>query len=260
MTRQPHLDPSAFFLPGGPVGALLIHGFTGSPPEMRRVGDVLHQRGLTISAPLLPGHGTIVEEMNRARWTDWTAHVEQALAELQARCPIVFVGGLSMGSLLTLYLAGHHPELQGIVLYSPAVWVADRRLVLTPLLKHVIPVLAKGGESDSDLTDPEAHLYLWSYEQQPIVAAHELLKLLRQVRRLQSRITCPTLIIYSTGDQAIHPTSAQRTYEQIGASDKKLLTLRNSGHCITVDSEWQVVAEDTYAFIRSHLPPGIELD
>jgi carboxylesterase len=110
---------------------LLVHGFTGSPPEMRLVGDYLHQRGLTVSGPLLPGHGTTVEEMNRCRWTDWTDHVEGALANLQARCETVFAGGLSMGSLLTLYLAAHPPDLPGAILYSPAVVVADRLIYLT---------------------------------------------------------------------------------------------------------------------------------
>ncbi len=116
MTRHSHLDPSPFFLEGGSIGVLLIHGFTGSPPEMRLVGDYLHQRGFTVSGPLLPGHGTTVEDMNRCQWTDWTNHVEKALADLQARCETVFVGGLSMGSLLTLYLAAHHPELHGAIL------------------------------------------------------------------------------------------------------------------------------------------------
>ncbi len=109
MTRQPHLDPNSFLLEGGPIGVLLIHGFTGAPTEMRLLGEYLNRNGLTVSAPLLPGHGTTVEEMNRCKWTDWTAAVARALAELQDRCDTVFVGGLSMGSLLTLYLAAHPP-------------------------------------------------------------------------------------------------------------------------------------------------------
>ncbi|RLC92451.1 MAG: hypothetical protein DRI79_00475 [Chloroflexi bacterium] len=251
MTRHSHLDPSAFFLESGPVGVLLIHGFTGSPPEMRLVGDFLHQRGFTVSGPLLPGHGTTVEDMNRCRWTDWTGHVEHALADLQARCETVFVGGLSMGSLLTLYLAAHHSELAGAVLYSPAVIVADRLIYLTPVLKYLVHKKPKSGESD--LTDPEADLRLWSYEENPVSAAHELLKLIFRVRRLLPRVTCPLLIIHSTLDQAIHPQSARYTYERVGSTDKELVTLHNSGHCLTVDSEWETVAERTYEFIREHI-------
>ena len=250
MTRHPHLDPSPFFLEGGPIGVLLIHGFTGSPPEMRLVGDYLHQRDFTVSGPLLPGHGTTVEDMNRCRWTDWTGHVEQALADLQAGCETVFVGGLSMGSVLTLYLAAHHPGLPGAILYSPATWLSNRLIYLTPVLKYVLPKRSKSEEVD--LTASEADLRLWSYEENPTFAAHELLKLLRRVRRLLPRVTSPLLVIHSTLDRDIHPKSARRTYERAGSTDKELVTLRNSGHCLTVDSEWEAVAEKSYEFIRAH--------
>jgi carboxylesterase len=250
MTQHAHLDPSAFFLEGGQTGVLLIHGFTGSPTEMRWIGDYLHTRGLTISGPLLPGHGTTPAEMNRCRWTDWTGHVEQALTDLRARCERVFVAGLSMGSLLTLYLAAHHPDLPGAITYSPAVWTADRLIYLTPIVKHFKPLRPKSG--GSDLVDPKAELQLWSYDADPVVAAHELLKLIRQVRRLLPRVTCPLLIIHSTGDSVIHPESARRTYEWVGSGNKQLITLNESGHCITVDHQWEFVAEKTYDFIRNH--------
>ena len=85
MTQHAHLHTSAFFLQdghtseGGHTGVLLIHGCTGSPTEMRWTGDYLHALGLTVSGPLLPGHGAKLEEMNRCRWTDWTCHIEAAL-------------------------------------------------------------------------------------------------------------------------------------------------------------------------------------
>ena len=250
MTRHAHLDPSPFLLQGSSTGVLLIHGFTGAPPEMRLVGDYLHQRGLTVSGPLLPGHGTTVEDMNRCRWTDWTGHVEGALADLRARCETVFVGGLSMGTLLSLYLAAHHPELSGAILYSPALRAADRRIYLTPFVKYLVRKQPKSGKSD--LTGPQAGQRLWSYEENPVPAAHELLKLIRQVRQLLPRVTCPVLVIHSTLDQYIHPTSAQCTYERVGSTDKELITLHNSGHCITVDSEWTFVAQKTYDFTQAH--------
>jgi carboxylesterase len=252
MTRYAHLDPSAFRLKGGATGVLLIHGFTGSPPEMRLVGEYLHQRGLTVSAPLLPGHGTSMEQMNRCRWTDWTEHVEAALDDLRRRCEAVFVAGLSMGSLLAICLAAHN-ELHGAVLYSPAVRVANRLIWLAPVLKYLVPKKPKSAETD--LTDPEAVHRTWSYEAYPVFAAHELFKLIRRTRPLLPRVTCPLLIMHSTGDQDIAADSAQYTYERVDSPDKELVTLHNSGHVITVDSEWETVAEKTYAFIRAHLPP-----
>ncbi len=255
MTRRPHLDPRSFDLPGGPLGVLLLHGYTGSPPEMRLLGEYLHSRGMTVSAPLLPGHGTSVDEMNRCRWRDWTNCVEQALADLRSRCSLVFVGGLSMGTLLTLYLAGHHPDLAGVMLYSPALKVADRRLALTPLAKYFVHSLPKGANADQDLTDPTAQQHLWSYEENPIAAAAELLALRRQVQLLLPAVACPLLIVHSTLDPAIRPDSAQAVYDGVSTpvAEKTLLTLHNSGHVLLVDSEWEYVAEQTARFIFAHL-------
>ena len=251
MTQQSNPDTSPFFLEGGPVGVLLIHGFTGSPPEMRRVGDYLHQRGLTVSGPRLPGHGTTIEDLNRRRWTEWTDHVEGALTDLQARCKTVFVGGLSMGSLLTLYLAARHSDLAGAIAYSPPTMVADRRSLLAPVLKYLMRQVPKG---EDDLHDPEAEAYIWSYDGWPTAGVHELQKFTKEVKRLLPQVTCPLLIIYSTDDKTIHPNSAQFTYEQVGSTDKELVTLHDSGHVLTVDAEWESVAEKTYQFIQAHAP------
>ncbi|MGD1995551.1 MAG: alpha/beta fold hydrolase [Anaerolineae bacterium] len=256
MTKHQHPDPSSFFLQGGSVGVLLLHGFTGSPPEMRPIGEYLHERSLTVSAPLLPGHGTTAKEMNRCRWTDWTTRVEEALADLEAHCETAFVGGLSMGSLLTLYAAAHHPRLPGAILYSPATIIANRLIYLTPIFKHLIRKIRKSGQSD--LTDPQAHLQLWHYDYYPVAAAHELLKLTRRVHRLLPQVTCPLLMVHTTLDKDIHPNSARYTYERVGSAVREMVTLHNSGHCLTVDSEWKLVAQKTYQFIADHLPEGAE--
>jgi carboxylesterase len=250
MTQHAHLDPSPFLLTAGPTGILLIHGFTGSPPEMRLVGDYLHARGLTVAGPLLPGHGTTPADMNRCRWPDWTAAVERALADLRSRCATVFVGGLSMGSLLTLYLAAQHPDLPGVIAYSPAPWVADRRIVLAPLIRHFVATLP--APQASDLTDPQAELRFWCYDVHPVAAAAELLTLMRRVRRSLPQVVCPLLIVYSPRDTAIHPASARRTYERVGSADKRLVRMERSGHGLTADAEWETVAEQTYRFIRGH--------
>lgn len=258
MAQDSKPNPAPFFLEGGPVGVALFHGFTGSPPEMRLIGDYLNQRGMTVSAPLLPGHGTEVAAMNRCQWTDWTGHAAEALSDLKERCETLFVGGLSMGSLLTLYLAAHHADVAGAILYSPAVIVGTRSIHLTPVLKFLIRKIRKSHESD--LTDPRAESRLWHYDFFPVPAAHELLRLIREVRRLLPQVTCPLLVVHSTGDQTIHPDSARYTYERAGSTEKELVTLHNSGHCLTVDSEWEDVAERTYRFIREHLPENVRLE
>src|SRR5690554_1252829 len=63
--RQP------FFHQGNSTGCLLIHGFTGTPSEMRPLGTYLNQQGYTVSGIQLPGHGTKPEDLMRVKWEAW---------------------------------------------------------------------------------------------------------------------------------------------------------------------------------------------
>lgn len=44
-----------FFLPGGSMGVLLVHGFTGLPAELSMMGEYLQQRGCTVLGVRLAG-------------------------------------------------------------------------------------------------------------------------------------------------------------------------------------------------------------
>ena len=254
MTLNSGIDPSPFFLEGGPIGVMLIHGFTGSPPEMRLLGNYLHERGLTVSGPCLPGHGTTLEDLNQQRWLDWVNHLEAALVDLKTRCDTVFVGGLSLGGLLTLYLAAHQAELAGVITYAPAITVTDWRSHFVPVIKYLTPQAPK---PETYLTDPEAKSRLWSYDQYPTSASHEVMKLIRQVKKLVPQVRSPILIVYSTIDRDVRPKGIHFIYDRVGSSDKELVTLHNSGHVLTVDCEWEIAAEKTYRFILDHLPVGL---
>ena len=77
--KADHLTPQAFFLEGGPLGALLIHGFTASPTEMRLVGEYLNERGNAF----------------RPRWChpEFTGHQsDRSPAPSSAHCPAFRTG------------------------------------------------------------------------------------------------------------------------------------------------------------------------
>lgn len=255
MTQYTSLDPSAFTLEGGSVGILLIHGFTGSPAEMRLVGEYLNQRDITVSVPCLPGHGTTLDDLNQCQWRDWTNHIEAEAAKLQSRCESVFVGGLSLGALLSLYLAANVPDLAGAALYSPSIMLTDPRRHFLPIIKHLVGQLPK---PEDDFTDPEAKSRFWSYDAYPTAASHELIKFIKQVKQSLPRVTCPIRILHSTGDTVMHPESAPYIYARVGSTDKEIVTLHNSGHVLTLDSEWKQVAEQTYQFAKKLVPTVLE--
>ena len=241
MPQFPWLDPSPFFLPGGPVGCLLIHGFTGSPLEMRPMGDYLVERGLTVSGPLLVGHGTTPQDLAGTTWPDWYRSVETAFRELEQRCDRVFVGGFSLGSLLALHLSAHH-EANGLILMSPALKVRDWRSKLVPLLRHVVEFIPKDTDpGQSDLTDREAYKRFWSYDVHPVASVHQLLRLQKVVRGELDRVHTPTLVVHATGDMSISPDSGRDVYDGIATHDKELVVLHDSGHGLVVDSECEFV-------------------
>ena len=253
MPMSPDLDPSAFFLEGGATGVLLIHGFTGAPTEMRLVGEYFNARGLTISAPLLPGHGTTPADLNNYRWNDWFDHVRLALGELQNNCETVFIAGLSMGALLTLSLAATQPDIQGIITYAAAIEVRDVRRYLPSFLAQIIRQAPKPKDY---WADPGAESLCWAYDTYPSMAASDLLKQLPRIKAQLVLVTCPFLAIYSTGDPTVTAAGVRAAYESVSSADKELLEIQDSGHAITLDRSWERAAEESFRFMKQHLPEG----
>jgi carboxylesterase len=220
---------------------------------MQLLGEYLHAQGLTVVAPLLPGHGTTPKELNTKRRTDWIEHLERTLADLQLICDQVFVAGLSGGGVMTLYLAATHVELSGAITYSAAMKLFNPLVHLVPVGKYLIRQFPLRVEH---LTNPEAINHLWTYDTYPTFAIHQLLLLTSEVNRLLPHVHCPMLIVQSRLDRDVRPKSAELIYRNVGSTDKELLWLHNSGHPVTVDSEWETVANRTYNFINLHTRNG----
>src|SRR5439155_22684567 len=100
----------AFSLPGSrPLGCLLVHGFTGTPEEMRPLAETLAAHGFPVHAVRLAGHGTDVTELARTRWSDWFASVEAGVARLRAAAGGPAGAGMPAGRLLPLRRAATRP-------------------------------------------------------------------------------------------------------------------------------------------------------
>ena len=103
-----------FYAPGSrrnkDVGVLLLHGFTGSPASMRPWAHFLNDRGFTVRVPLIPGHGTRWQVLNKTKWEQWPAKAQQELDLLIGECRKVFIFGLSMGGANTLYTAAKNND------------------------------------------------------------------------------------------------------------------------------------------------------
>src|SRR5438045_6670771 len=92
-----------FSLGDGDDACLLLHGLTGSPAEVRPVGEALAKAGFRAVGPLLPGHGTTPRDLMRVHRTDMLAAASDALRSLRG-ARRVFLCGLSMGALIAVEL------------------------------------------------------------------------------------------------------------------------------------------------------------
>jgi len=242
-------DPRPFAFGDGPTGCLLLHGFTGSPAEVRPLGAFLADQGMRVSGPLLPGHGVEPEDLNQVRWQEWVLEADEALMRLTRVCSRVWVGGLSMGALVAAMLAATRGDVSGLLAYAPALRASNRLLPFAVLMQHFIRQFPTDG--DTDLTDPEAPARLWHYETRPVGGAAQLWRLQREVRPMLTRITAPALVVHSTRDRAVHPRASERFFALLGSPRKTYAVYANSGHCMLVDSEREAIFAETWQFITS---------
>lgn len=249
MPQPVHLDPLAFEVAGGRVGVLLIHGFTGSVAETRPMGAYLAERGLTVHCPLLPGHGTEPEDLTRISWQVWADEVESALHELQTRCDSVFVGGLSLGSLLTLWLGARHPDLAGLIAMAPAISVQNRLIPATLLLRYLFKYNPLGPMGEDDLGDPQGVERVWCYDETPLWGASQVYLLQRRVRRALPQIQLPILIVQGRRDMHLDPRAAQLLHDSVASTDRTVVWMERSGHNLLIDGERESVWELSYAWM-----------
>jgi carboxylesterase len=226
-----------FFFPEGPIGCLLVHGFTGSPWEMRWLGQVLAKSGYTTLGIRLFGHSTKREDLTRVRWWDWYLSALDGYHLLKNQCDHVFFIGQSLGGALCMLLGSQQP-CAGIVTlaapyFLPEMRVAKIRPVL-PLLSRVWRFAAK--DPATDWVDQDAKQRNVEYDAHPVRGGMEVYDLLAVMRSYLHRIESPTLMIYSRGDGTLVPDHADDYQKALGMDRTQVQWLEGSGHNIASDA------------------------
>ncbi len=268
-------NPTPFSHHGGPLGALLIHGFSGTPGELRPLAERLAEQDYSVEAPLLAGHGGSQDELTAVTWRDWITSARQALDTLRARCETVVLVGFSMGGAITLYLAANeadHTErpIAGIVTMSALTRIDSPLTVLLPIARRVMPYIYPLRMRGIDLSKPEVVARLRDYipdlqvdRSKPdeiaalrrsikvsVGAVYQLDVLLRHTRAALPRVTAPALLIQSTHDEQIPLSSVDEIYRRIGSRDKQVVRLARSGHMLLAGPECDEVVAHVTAFIE----------
>lgn len=236
---------------GGPVGALLVHGFSGSPASMTPWGRYLADHGLSVEVPRLPGHGTQWQDMVVTRWEDWYAEVDRSLTLLRERCDTTFVMGLSMGGSLTLRVAEQRPDdVAGIVLVNPAVHTERKDAVLLPLIRHVVKAFP--GISN-DIKKPGVDEV--AYDKLPLQPAYSLQNTgWKSIKADIARITAPLLLLHSREDHTVEPSNSAWIMANVPSADKTEVWLEDSYHVATIDNDAETIFRTSLEFVHRVAP------
>lgn len=248
----PTAEPFLFVGEPSKPACLLIHGFTGTPKEMRWMGEFLHRQGYTCLGVRLAGHATDPEDMIRSNWTDWTASVEDGYHLLRGVTDHIFLMGLSMGGILAL-LMPTKLDVRGVVAMStPYKLPDDPRLRHVDWIAKMIPYMPKSNEEPgSSWFDKEAWKDHVSYPENPVRSIGQLNKLLGEMRAALAELRVPVLLIHSKDDQYVLPENMDLIYaDLVNASDKTMLQVAGSGHVVPRDAARQQAFQYALEFIQ----------
>ena len=262
---------AGFVLGTGEVGVLLIHGLTGTPTELRRVAQGLARDGTcTVYVPTLAGHCGDNSDLQATGWRDWYEGVRKTFTGIRQRHRQVFVGGLSMGAVMSMYLASEHPgQVTGLLMYSTTLrydgWSINKLAFMTPLLmkipfgvhlcsfaekppygiknqrlRAVVERQMKAGESSN------AGLLTMQG-----ITVRELHRMNAVVKKRMPSITTPALVVHSIEDDITSRWNADYVERHLGGPVTKVL-LDNCYHMITVDLQYRRVIELSAAFVKKN--------
>lgn len=252
-----------FFMAGKRGAVVCLHGLTGTPFEVRPLGEALANDGYTVVGPVLAGHALTPEDLIKTRWPDWLATANEALnraVDANLGRPVGLVG-FSTGGLLALRLAKQRKEHVAAlaVVATPLRMKASQvrairwlnklpaRLVDSPL--GYIPKW--GGP---DVQDPEMKSKNPGLPVMPLPALNSLIDLMQEVRGDLPSIMQPTLVAHGQKDLTIPLEDSLEIAGSLGSEQVDRLWLERSGHLAGIDLEKHLLAQALSKFFGRHLP------
>ena len=250
---------------GDSRGVLCLHGMTGTPFEIRTVGEALGASGYSVEVPLLAGHGGSLRDLAVTQWPDWLASAERAMDQVCRNVggrPIAIVG-FSMGGLLALRLARLYPErVAALVIMAAPLRMRPfqtrgvRALCRLPVDFRSYPLVCIPKLKGSDVSDPEMRDANPSLRAFPISAVTSLFQLMDTVRADLPNVRAPTLVIHGRQDHTVPMEDSLELTGSLGSEIIERLWLERSFHIVTLDVERSAVSSAISSFLARHLDAG----
>lgn len=209
---------------------LLIHGFPGTPAEMRPLGLAMADLGWTVQGLMLPGMGRDISTLHQRCLSDWTGAVAAALARLRKEFTVILVVGYSMGGALAIDAAAKH-QINGLILLAPFWRVGEPWLnFVWPLIRLVFRHLKPLNQVDFsqaevrnsvsrmfgeiDIDDPSVRQALRAIAV-PLKTIEQVRKLGKLVFRQAAHVQIPTLVLQGLDDPIVPPQRTKRLIRRL---------------------------------------------
>lgn len=227
-------------------GVLLIHDLAGSPNQLQGLADVLSSAGFSVDVPLLPGHGTNLDDLDHMSWDDWAAAAQLAIDELASRAGSVVVGGIGLGATLACYVAASHPAAQGVIAINPRAIPVPQQAIdtLESMLKDGATNVPPLGP---DISDKRVRVV--EYNTVPVKTLISMFEAIEGFSEHWGELDCPVLIITSARDHRVSPENANWLAARLGG-DVERVTLENSFHLATMDVDHIELEQTAVSFAR----------
>jgi carboxylesterase len=224
-------EHAPFKFEAGKPAALLVHGFPGTPSEMRPLGQALHQAGWTVYGLLLPGFGPQIEQLDDYRAEDWVEAVVQALETLKKDHAPVLLVGYSMGGGLALAAAAHSKP-EALVLIAPFWQTSGWFWSAMPLMRILFPKIRPFKVFRMDINDPRTRQALGNFMpgadlddpqvQQAVQEFEFPLSIMDEVRRVGQAArkatpaaSMPALVLQGSQDEWVTPRATRQLLQAL---------------------------------------------
>lgn len=225
---------------------ILIHGFGGTPAEHYRTALALQKAGYAIEAPLLAGHGTAIEDLDKTKWQEFVQGVDNLYLAKKDSYEKVHVVGLSMGGLVALELMERHPEIASGAFMAPALvykqWYSSLSRILWPFKKH-LPFY------NQFHLDPESmELLSAGYSMMSVHGGSEMTKMQHDVKKNLKKITAPVIVFYCAEDELVSKKTPDLLLRRVSSTKKEKVLYPDGGHVISLDRHRDEVFAQIIAF------------
>lgn len=212
-------------------GVMMIHGFTGSPDELRPAANIAFEAGCDVEVVGLPGMGTDIQHFQDVTGAEWRESAITAWESFTSRHRSRALLGYSLGGALAI-LAAEARAPDHMVLLAPLIRLADPRTMLLPLARHVLPEIApfKGLDFSRsstraffeqtmpglDIDDPDVQRAIREEFLTPTRLIDDCRQLGREARGVARRITAPVTIIQGRPDRIVGHRNARWLVDHLG--------------------------------------------